>query len=51
MTEIYAGNDASIRIVQKLGFRRAGVLRRHRFVDGTWQDLWLGEMLRDEWKG
>jgi len=51
MTEIYSENEASIRMVQKLGFRQAGVLRRHRFVDGTWQDLWLGEMLRDEWKG
>jgi RimJ/RimL family protein N-acetyltransferase len=50
MTEIYVGNEASIRMVQKLGFRQAGVLRRHRFVDGAWQDLWLGEMLRDERK-
>jgi RimJ/RimL family protein N-acetyltransferase len=26
------------------------VLRRHRFVDGAWQDLWLGETLREDWK-
>jgi [ribosomal protein S5]-alanine N-acetyltransferase len=51
MTEIYTGNAVSIRMVQRLGFRPAGILRRHRFVDGIWQDLWLGEMLRDEWKG
>ena len=51
MTEIYTGNEASIRMVQRLGFREAGVLRRHRFVDGLWQDLWLGEMLREDWMG
>ena len=51
MTEIYTGNEASIRMVERLGFREAGVLRRHRFVDGLWQDLWLGEMLREDWKG
>jgi RimJ/RimL family protein N-acetyltransferase len=50
MTEIYLGNVASIRMVQKLGFLEAGVLRRHRFVDGAWQDLWIGEMLREDWK-
>src|SRR5437867_1373555 len=49
MTEIYTGNTASIRMVEKVGFRQAGILRRHRFVDGVWQDLWLGEVLRAEW--
>jgi len=50
MTKIYMSNVASIRMVQNLGFREAGVLRRHRFVDGAWQDLWIGEMLREDWK-
>jgi RimJ/RimL family protein N-acetyltransferase len=39
------------RRLQKLGYREAGVLRRHRFVSGAWEDLWLGEVFREDWKG
>ena len=44
-----ARNLASIRVVEKLGMRREGVLRSNRFVHGEAIDeVWYG-LLRDEW--
>lgn len=38
-------------VLEKLGFRREGVLRRSTFRDGAWHDLALYAVLRDEWEG
>ncbi|MDX1649072.1 MAG: GNAT family N-acetyltransferase [Myxococcota bacterium] len=46
-----ARNAASLRVLEKLGMRREGVLRANRFVRGEPVDeVWLG-VLRDEWEG
>jgi RimJ/RimL family protein N-acetyltransferase len=49
-TRVAIANEASRRGLEKAGYRQAGVLRRHWFVDGRWHDAWIGEILRDEWE-
>ncbi len=44
----YAGNPASIRVLEKLGFTREGVQRRHVLRLGEWHDVVLFGMLREE---
>lgn len=54
-TRIYAGvlsgNAASVRVLEKLGLRREGLQRRHINRFGTWHDLELFGLLREEWNG
>ncbi len=50
LTEVFSGNDASRRVMEKNGYRQCGVLRRNRYFDGHWHDEWLGEILREEWE-
>lgn len=50
LASVYTGNQASLRLVEKVGFRPAGLLRHNAYFDGRWHDEWLGEILRDEWK-
>lgn len=50
LASVYSGNEASLRVVARAGFRQAGVLRRHAYFGGEWHDEWLGELLREEWK-
>lgn len=49
-TEAFTENTASIRALQKTGYRQVGILREERWSDGTWHDTWLGEVLRSEWE-
>jgi RimJ/RimL family protein N-acetyltransferase len=49
-TRVVVANDASRRGLERAGYRPAGVLRHHYFVDGRWHDAWIGEILRDEWE-
>jgi RimJ/RimL family protein N-acetyltransferase len=49
MTEAFAENRASIRALEKAGYRQCGVHRRHIYRHGRWHDMWLAEVLRDEW--
>jgi [ribosomal protein S5]-alanine N-acetyltransferase len=46
----YAQNTASVRVLERLNFRREGVQRRHVLRFGTWHDLVLFGLLREEWK-
>jgi Acetyltransferases, including N-acetylases of ribosomal proteins len=50
MTEVFAENTASIRALEKAGYRPCGVRRRHAYRHGRWHDMWLAEVLRDEWE-
>ncbi|MDB5058931.1 MAG: hypothetical protein JWO59_2403 [Chloroflexi bacterium] len=50
LTEIIDANEASKRAALRVGYRECGRLRRHLFREGTWWDVWLGEVLRDEWE-
>ncbi len=48
-TDVYGPNEASRRALQRAGYRTAGWLRRHIYLKGAFHDVWLGEVLRDEW--
>ena len=42
-------NHAALRLLERLGFEREGVLRERWLVDGGWRDsVWLG-LLADQW--
>jgi len=48
---VIAGNDASERVLAKLGFTREGTLRSTLFRRGAWHDLIMYSLLRREWEG
>lgn len=43
-------NEASKRALQKAGYRESGVLREEFFRDGRWHDVWMSEVLREDWE-
>jgi RimJ/RimL family protein N-acetyltransferase len=43
-------NEGSKRALQKAGYRQSGVLREEFYRDGRWHDVWMGEVLRDDWE-
>lgn len=43
-------NEPARRLLEALGFRLEGILRRAYFRDGRWSDLGLYSVLRSEWK-
>ncbi len=43
-------NKASRRVLEKVGFQKEGIIRRHFFSTGQWRDSGLYSMLREEWK-
>jgi RimJ/RimL family protein N-acetyltransferase len=47
---VILGNDASERVLQKLGFTREGVLRSFVLRRGRYWDLAMYSMLRGEWE-
>jgi L-amino acid N-acyltransferase YncA len=46
--KIFMTNAASMRLVERCGFREVGVHRRHGRLDGKWRDVLLVERLLDE---
>ena len=46
---IYVGNDASIRLAQRMGFRQEGLLRDYFCLNGAFYDHYLFALLRREW--
>lgn len=48
--EIFAGNEASLRLFEKVGFRREGTLREHAFHGGRWLDSHIYGLLAREWR-
>ena len=50
LASVYSGNEASIRMLKKIGYEQCGLLRRNAFFGGEWHDEWLGEILREEWQ-
>ena len=44
-------NQPSIRLLERLGFRREGYFREHYLVQGEAQDSIMYGLLRSEWKG
>jgi [ribosomal protein S5]-alanine N-acetyltransferase len=47
---VILGNEASERVLEKLGFTREGVLRSAVFRRGRWWDLAMHSILRAEWE-
>jgi RimJ/RimL family protein N-acetyltransferase len=43
-------NEASKRAQLAAGYRQAGILRKHVFTLGRWHDLWMSELLREDWE-
>jgi RimJ/RimL family protein N-acetyltransferase len=43
-------NLASQKILEKVGFKKEGALRRSMFIRGEWRDSWIYSILREEWK-
>jgi phosphinothricin acetyltransferase len=46
--KLFMTNAASMRLVERCGFRAVGVHRRHGRLDGEWRDVLLVERLLDE---
>jgi ribosomal-protein-alanine N-acetyltransferase len=44
-------NEASRRVMERLGFRYEGRLRHHVFTNGDWRDSLLFAVLEHEWRG
>lgn len=42
-------NEGSKRALQKAGYRQSGVQRQEMFREGRWHDMWVGEVLREDW--
>lgn len=50
MTEVFVENLASRRALEKCGYRTVGVHKRQFFTRGAWHDVWVGEVLREDWE-
>jgi len=43
-------NVASQKVLEKVGFKKEGTIRKYAFVNGEWRDALLYSILREEWK-
>ena len=43
-------NVASQKVLEKVGFKKEGTLRRNFFMRGEWTDDYIYSILREEWK-
>jgi RimJ/RimL family protein N-acetyltransferase len=43
-------NIASQRILETVGFKKEGIVRKSMFIHGEWKDLLLCSILKEEWK-
>jgi len=51
IARVISGNHASQKIQEKkIGFRTIGIMREEIWSNGSWHDVWIGEMLSSEWK-
>ena len=48
-TKVFVENVGSRRALEKSGYREVGLARRDEWRHGKWHDMWLAEVLRDEW--
>jgi ribosomal-protein-alanine N-acetyltransferase len=49
-SESFTQNAAMHRALEKSGYRKIGALRHYMFRAGAWHDLYLFELLREEWQ-
>jgi RimJ/RimL family protein N-acetyltransferase len=50
MARAFADNDASNRVLEKLGFQQEGTLRAHHYLNGEYKDMYLYGVLRSDWE-
>lgn len=50
ITEVFVDNAASRRALEKNGYRTVGIHREQFFTHGRWHDIWIGEILREDWE-
>lgn len=50
-SRVFVENVASERVLEKLGFRKEGVLRSFVFRRNQWWDIAMWSILRSEWQG
>jgi RimJ/RimL family protein N-acetyltransferase len=43
-------NVSSQKVLEKVGFKKEGIVRKNSFVRGKWEDECLYSILREEWK-
>jgi len=43
-------NVASQKVLEKVGFKKEGILRRNFFIRGEWTDDYIYSILREKWK-
>ena len=43
-------NVASQKVLEKVGFRKEGTIRKSIFIRGEWRDAYLYSILREDWK-
>lgn len=48
--EVLATNDRAAALYRKLGFKDEGRLRQHQFKNGSYVDVLLMGLMRDEWQ-
>lgn len=46
---VISGNAAARRAVEKNGYRECVIFRSARYAAGQWRDLWMAELLVEEW--
>ncbi|MEJ2241031.1 MAG: GNAT family protein [Candidatus Bathyarchaeota archaeon] len=46
----HINNVASQRVLEKVGFRKEGIIRKRFYVQGQWIDQVLYSILKEEWK-
>ncbi len=51
VSRVFPGNEASLGLHRKVGFREVGVYRRHGKLDGEWRDCVIVEKLLGEARG
>jgi len=47
---VFASNSAAIRLFEKMGLKREGLLRKSAYINGTYVDVLLMAILREEHK-
>jgi ribosomal-protein-alanine N-acetyltransferase len=47
---VYVENEASIRLLERLGFQKEGLLRQYFRREEIYYDHWFLSLLRAEWK-
>ena len=48
--QTHVKNVASQKVLEKVGFKKEGIMRKALFVRGKWADQTLYSILREEWK-